>query len=442
LIAVSEDSSYLRLKNQLIASTGLAFYADRDEELSKLIGQRLSDLRLPDCSSYTKFLADRVKGEAEMDVLIAKLTIGETSFFRDPEQFTAIRDVILPEILERKQSSKQLRIWSAGCATGAEPYSLAILMERELSDRIAGWEIAIHATDLNRGFLAKAVEGKFRAWTLRSIADEVKRECFSKEGLLWAIHPRYKQWISFAQMNLVENDFPILPFDLILCRNVMIYFSREVNRRLIGRFHESLEDYGWLVVGGAEHNPEDYHAYSAVDAAGTKLYQKRSIQCKPVEPMRKPELQSWLAPVRKPCAAPAAGTKAQLDIEDLRQFADSGDWESGSEFGRRLLAQDRLNPEIHFYLALIFENLAIVGEPERSLRQALYLDRNFALAHYHLGLALKRDGEIAGAARSFGNVLKVLNSMPDDAAVTAGRGITAISLKKLARMHLGSFDAI
>ncbi len=140
-----------------------------------------------------------------MDVLIAKLTIGETSFFRDPEQFAAIREVILPEILERKQSSKQFRIWSAGCATGAEPYSLAILMARELSDRIAGWEISIHATDLNRGFLAAAKEGKFRTWTLRSIADEVKHECFSQEGSTWTIHPRYKRWISFRQMNLVEK---------------------------------------------------------------------------------------------------------------------------------------------------------------------------------------------------------------------------------------------
>jgi chemotaxis protein methyltransferase CheR len=212
----------------------------------------------------------------------------------------------------------------------------------------------------------------------------------------------------------------------------MIYFSPEVNRRLIGRFHQSLKDCGWLVVGAAEHNLEDYNAFSAVDAAGAKLYQKRTVQCKPLEPVR-----PWPAPVRKPRAPPAA-PKATLDIENLRQFADRGDWESGSEYGRRLLAQDRLNPEIHFYLALIFEDLAIVGEPERSLRQALYLDRNFALAHYHLGLSLKRAGEIAGAARSFGNVLKVLNRMPDAAAVTAGRGITAIGLKKLAKMHLGT----
>jgi chemotaxis protein methyltransferase CheR len=434
LNAVGADPSYAGLKNRLIASTGLAFYSDRDKELTELIGQRLVDLRLPDCTAYTNFLARSVEGEAEIEVLIAKLTIGETSFFRDPEQFAAIRQLVLPDILNRKQSTKQLRIWSAGCATGAEPYSLAMLMERELADRLAGWQIAIHATDLNRGFLAKAADGKFREWTLRSTAEDVKRGCFSQEGLTWTIHPRYKQWISFAHMNLVGNEFPILPFDLILCRNVMIYFSPEVNRRLIGRFHQSLEDGGWLVVGAAEHNLEDYNEFSAVNAAGTKLYQKKAIK------ERRLEVIPELAPAPKLPAPPAAVPKPAIDIEGLRQLADCGDWESASVYGRRLLMRDRLNPEIHFYLALIFENLAIGNEPEQSLRLALYLDRNFALAHYHLGLALKRDGKTADAARSFGNVLRVLQRKPDDAAVKAGHGITAISLKKLAKMHLGSSD--
>ncbi len=112
-------------------------------------------------------------------------------------------------------------------------------------------------------------------------------------------------------------------------------------------------------------------------------------------------------------------------MEGLRQLADRGDWQGAAEYGQRLLTQDRLNPEIHFYQALIFENLGIADEAERSLRQAIYLDRNFALAHYHLGLALKRDRQMRAAARSFGNVLKVLAGMPDDAIVTAGPGVTA-----------------
>jgi len=138
-------------------------------------------------------------------------------------------------------------------------------------------------------------------------------------------------------------------------------------------------------------------------------------------------------------AAPVVA--AAPTMEHLRHLADCGDWQSASDYGMKLLTRDRLNPETHFYLALIFENLGIANEPQRSLRQVLYLDRTFALAHYHLGLALKREGQLAGAARSFGNVLRVLEGAPDDGIVVAGGGITAIGLKELAKMNLGSSDA-
>ena len=107
----------------------------------------------------------------------------------------------------------------------------------------------------------------------------MKRECFSNEGSTWTIHPRYKQWISFRQMNLVEGEFSTpfdmrTDFDLILCRNVMIYFAPEGCRRLVGRLYKSLGDEGWLVVGASEHNPEYYTAFRTVNAAGARVYQK------------------------------------------------------------------------------------------------------------------------------------------------------------------------
>ncbi len=437
----SHDPAYGRLKDHLIASTGLAFYADRDILLTELIAERLSDLGLRDCSSYAEFLAAGEKGSAEMDVLISQLTIGETYFFRDEAQFAAIRDIILPDILERNRLSRQLRIWSAGCATGAEPYSLAILLARELADKIDGWQVAIYATDLNRSYLTQAAEGKFQAWALRSTSDEVKRQCFSNAGLIWTIHPRYKQWVSFHYMNLAGSEFstPLAAgsyFDLILCRNVMIYFAPEVTRRLIGHFHQSLEDEGWLVVGASECDLENYKAFRTVNATGASLYQKKAlpggwmeVAAEPPRPLAAPR------PPAEPLAKPP-GEPGRADMEGLRQLTDRGDWQAAAEYGQRLLAQERLNPAIHFHQALVFENLGIIDESERSLRQAIYLDRKFAMAHYHLGLALKRDRKIRAAARSFGNVLKVLAGMPDDAIVAAGPGITVTELMELTKMHL------
>jgi chemotaxis protein methyltransferase CheR len=449
---VFQDPGYGQLKDHLIESTGLAFYADRDEPLARLVAERLAVLGLRNCSSYAEFLTYGETGCAEMDVLIAQLTIGETYFFRDEEQFAAIRDVILPDILARKRCSKQLLIWSAGCATGAEPYSLAILLERQLGVGMSGWQIRIHATDLNRTFLTQAAAGKFRAGALRSTSDAVKRECFVKEGLTWTIHPRYKQWILFHQMNLMESDFSTsfpagTHFDLIVCRNVMIYFSREVNGRLISQFHQSLGDGGWLVVGAAESNMDNLKMFSGVNAAGARLFQKMPFPSGLLEAGPQaddPQPRSTSEPA---AAAPAGHSPPRhsqpdpllvvpADLDGLRRLADHGDWQGAAEYGKQLLSQNGLNAEVHFYHALIFEKLGIVDEPEISLRHAIYLDRKFALAHYHLGLALKRGGQLAAAERCFGNVVKVLAGLPDIAIVTAGAGVTVTGLKELAKMHL------
>lgn len=447
---VSQDAAYSPLKDQLIAETGLAFYRNRDALLAELIGERLSVLGLCDCSAYAEFLSDGQGGKAEMDVLMEQLTIGETYFFRDEDQFAAIRDVIFPDILERKRFSRELRIWCAGCANGAEPYSLAILLQRELADRIAGWQVGIDATDLNRSFLAQAEAGRFRAGALRSTSDQVKRECFSRDGLVWTIHPRYKEWVSFRQVNLMESEFNTsfpagTDFDLVLCRNVMIYFSGPVNNRLIEQFHRSLGDGGWLVVGAAEANMDNLKVFRAVNATGTRLFQKMARAVTATEVARQPIVLPPVTapgppagPFSKPPPAARLANPATADVEGLRQLADRGEWRRAAEYGRRLLEEDGLNAEIYFYRALVFEKLGIAGEPERSLRRALYLDRNFALAHYHLGVALKRSGQVGTAARSFGNVLKVLAGLPDLAMVTAGPGVTVAGLKGLAKMHLAT----
>jgi chemotaxis protein methyltransferase CheR len=343
LTAVAQDVAYNRLKDKLIASTGLAFYADRNQLLTELIDARLALLGMRDCSAYLKLLADDGKGAAEMELLVGQLTIGETYFFRDEGQFAAIRDVILPDILERNQHSKQLRIWSAGCATGAEPYSLAILLNRELAGRIEGWQISICASDLNRNYLIQAAEGTFRPWALRSLSDELKRECFTNQGKLWTVHPRYKQWISFHHMNLVGSEFSMPGteggrFDLILCRNVMIYFGPEANRRLITQFHQSLVDGGWLVVGASEHNNDHFTAFRTVNVTDAKLYQKvaaplSAAALAPVKDLAQPALPQAAMP--EPTAAQP--TAPRPDMACLRALLDHGDWRGAAELSQRLL---------------------------------------------------------------------------------------------------------
>lgn len=444
---VTEDRAFGLLKQHLIAITGMAYYADRDQDLAELIGRRVAMLGLADCAVYYALLADNNAGRTELDVLIAQLTIGETYFFRDREQFNALRDVVLPEILERKQGCKQLRIWSAGCSNGAEPYSLSILLGRELGHRLADWEVSILATDISQPSLAQAKQGTFGEWAFRSTPVELRRECFWEDGEGWTIRPEFKQWVSFAPLNLVETDFQSPPlqnanFDLILCRNVMIYFDRQVARRLIHGFHESLSEGGWFLVGAVENNLEDFNSFHAVSALGATMYQKVKG-----EAQREPEKTLTALPWPPESARlnmgtlPAPGPEAPAraagpNIDGLRRLADRGDSNSAIRYCRQLLALDRLNPRVYFYHALLSEQLGNAEEAERSLRQAIYLDRGFLLAHYHLGLTLAKKKDLRAAARSLENVLQLAEEVPGDQPVAEGDGVTVAGLKALTKMHL------
>ncbi|HTU24642.1 MAG TPA: protein-glutamate O-methyltransferase CheR, partial [Pirellulales bacterium] len=301
-----DDPYYARLKDHVIAATGLAYYNDRDDDLSAHFERRLTELALADCGAYYTLLLSGAEGVVELDRLIEELTIGETFFFRHRELFDALRDQVLPAAIRRNRASRRLRIWSAGCSFGAEPYSLSILLKRDLAHLVHGWDISILATDVNRRFLDAARRGQFEDWAFRGVPAELREECFRSTGKRWSIAPQLREGVSFHYHNLVEQTFPSLAhnlfgFDLILCRNVMIYFGKDVVRRLITQFHDSLNPEGWLLVGHVEPNPELYRAFQTLNASGAVLYQKppaRQSLTAPPEPDRKPAADLCTAPLK------------------------------------------------------------------------------------------------------------------------------------------------
>ncbi len=454
---LTDDPSYPRLKDHLIASTGLAYYADKDRDLVTHVARRLATSGVRDCASYLALLGGEPRGQAELDALIEDLTIGETFFFRHRELFDALRDVVLPERLTRDGHSRQLRIWSAGCSTGAEAYSLSILLRRDLGLRLAGREVSILGTDINRHFLTRAREGVFDSWALRNTPEEMKRTCFTPDGNGWRINPEYREGVSFQYHNLVTQHFPSLvnnlfAFDVILCRNVTIYFSTVIVRPLIDHFYQSLVEGGWLLVGHAEPNLELFRAFRTVNAPGAVLYQKSepaishqlSAVSQPTNPLpwvppSLPDLAPWT--VTSP-APPASAAPARAEPRDIRALADRGDFDRAAALCQEMLDRDKLNPTVHFYHALVLEQTGRHGEAEQALRRVIYLDRAFVPGHYYLGLLLQRQARTEPAARSFRNVLQLLARTDDARILDEGDGISAGELRKLTQMHLAVLEGI
>ncbi|HVZ16831.1 MAG TPA: CheR family methyltransferase, partial [Terriglobales bacterium] len=344
--------------------------------------------------------------------------------------------------------TRRLRIWCAGCADGAEPYSLSILLRRELAHLLFGWEVSILGTDINRQSLAIAREGRFEAWSLRATPEHLKQACFVKHDKHWTITPEYKAGISFQFHNLAEHSFPThagdpSPFDLIICRNVMIYFGPHLMDRIVRQFHACLAPGAWLLVGPSEPNMTSFTSFHAVNAPGVTLYQRPG---KTIPDFISPLLSFPEPAPPKPAVAqsvelpPAlsADSRPLPTLADLRKCIDQGDLENAARCGKELVESDKLNALVHFHYALVMDEMGDATESEKSLRRAIYLDRQSVLPHYHLGRLLQARGDGRQAARCFENALNLLELLPSDSVFPDSDGITAAELRRLAQMQIES----
>jgi len=479
------DADFLRLKALLIRRTGHFYYEDKDDLLWERVRRRLRVLGLPGAAAYLDRLQDPALGEAEWTALEAEITIGETFFFRYAEQFAALRQTILPQLLERNRATRRLRIWSAGCANGSEPYSLAILLHELLGDALPDWRITILGTDLNEASLAAAREAVFSPWSLRSLPAELRERDFTAEGRGWRLRPRHRAMVRFQRHNLLDLLEPgaaleMNEFDLILCRNVLIYFHPETVPQLVRALAERLVPGGWLLLGHAEPQPGFARFLRPVSLPGTAAWQ-REAEDLPVlpepswpqpepslpepsaspEPSDRPSLPdpTWPAPrapgaeaawpatgapyPRRPLPRPPAAPPPQAPLpadgsllEAVRRRADLGDLVGARLACREALAREPANALLNFYDAVLAHAQGQAAEAERAFRRTIALRDDFAMAHYQLGLLLLREGRRMPGRKAIAAAARIVHALPDHAALEEGDGMTAGELREAARLQL------
>jgi chemotaxis protein methyltransferase CheR len=184
--------------------------------------------------------------------VIEAMTTHETSFYRDPQCFFTLRDKILPELIQKRSAVRRLTIWSAACSSGQEPYSL-LMMLREQFPALAGWTIRILATDISAPILARAKEGRYSQLEVnRGLHAKLLIKYFSPRGLDWQIDDSLRKNIEFCKMNLLDGPGAFGPFDLVLLRNVLIYFDAPAKQTILQRIKNSLNKDGNLIIGAAE----------------------------------------------------------------------------------------------------------------------------------------------------------------------------------------------
>jgi chemotaxis protein methyltransferase CheR len=261
---------------------GLSFQAQRRADLERGIAAACRQFRYENVEKFIDRIFSSTFEKNEIEILASHLTVGETYFFRDRKSFEALESRIFPSLIEsRRQTGRRIRIWSAGCCTGEEPYSIAILLYQLLPD-IKEWNVTLLATDINPQFLEKASRGVYGEWSFRDMPEGIKEKYFTKvkEGG-FRLKSFIREMVTFGYLNLAEDVYPSLlnntnAMDVIFCRNVTMYFTPTVTENVISNLCRCLLEKGWLAVSPTETSAFLGARLATVQFPGAIFYQKDS----------------------------------------------------------------------------------------------------------------------------------------------------------------------
>ncbi|MBX3352260.1 MAG: protein-glutamate O-methyltransferase CheR [Phycisphaeraceae bacterium] len=248
------DAQFTKLRKVIYDRSGIYFQDTKKYVLESRLGRRLQELEFESYDQYITFLTVGPYRDDEFQEMFNRITINETSFFRNEPQLDVFEKQILPELLEKRATSKRLRIWSAACSTGEEPYTLAMLVHRTLGVRLADWRVEILGTDISEKALEVATKGEYTTYSIRSTPSLAMERYFKKNGPLFIVDPTIKSMVNFEHHNLKDRLGAKRhgTWDVIFCRNVLIYFDKAMKEQVINTFAEQLAVDGTMFIGHSE----------------------------------------------------------------------------------------------------------------------------------------------------------------------------------------------
>jgi len=382
-----------------------------------------------------------VGGQAELfRAFVARLAIGETHFFRIAPQIAALREVVFPQLLAARAAVRRLACWSAGCSTGEEPYTLAILL-RELLGDTPDWQLRLLGTDLSEPALALARQARYREWSFRETPSWVRARYFTRAGDDWQLDERVRRMIAFAPLNLVDDPFPSPGgsehFDLIFCRNVTIYFSHAVAHRLYERFAAALAPDGWLIVGPSDPTPPPGIGLEAVYLLGTVLWRHTPVVAPPGDVAASDSVRRRPNPLASRPSGPPAPPAVPLDeLVAARAFLARGERVEGRAALRAYVERAPLAETAHRLLGLLALEEGDYAVALESLRRATFLAADDPLAQFGLGRVYRALGDETRAAAAFRHARRILAPLAADATVPGDDTLSIAHLRRAVEAQL------
>ncbi len=487
-----------RFRGIVAGRLGLQFEDSKLGFLADVLRKRLEAGR-QESAYYLHQLECDPRSDGETAELARELTVGETYFYRNREQFRAFAEVALPQRMRARRPHRHIKVLSAGCASGEEAYTLAIILREALPD--PSWNVSIRAVDVNPAALERAASAKFSPWALRETPPEARERWFRPAGRDLVLVDEIRSAVSFERRNLTADDADLWrqgEYDVIFCRNVIMYFSPEKMRGVVARIAASLAP-GGSSFSATPKRCAGFRRSSTSSTPTTRSITRsaarvtRSARCSGIAEIRHtaPAVASpvadmstsWFdaisqaseriralgtpaAPVVPPliAAAPKWNLARVLDLLQLERFAEalelvrgmpaeaskdsdvllltavllahSGQLAAAAEVASRLLVKDEMSAGAHYVLALSYEG---IGDPAAAANHdhfAVYLDPDFAMPRLHLGLLAKRAGDAAAARRELSEALLLLEREDASRLLLFGGGFTREGLIALCQAEL------
>lgn len=441
---------------------GLNIREQDHDKIWQNILARMKEIHIDSANNYYQILSsDTETSKKEWQELFKFLTVNESYFLRDKGQFSLLRHTILPELIQRQRHrNKSLRIWSAGCSTGEEPYSLAILI-KELIPDIEQWQIFILGTDIYQQVIQQAEKGIYRDWSFRISQDNWQKSYFKPCGNGWQINPEIRKIVKFKTNNLVQDIFPdrqedIYDFDLILCRNVFVYFDYKTIALVMNKFHNCLKNQGYLITSHAEVCGQDYHQFKVIIFPESLVYQKfdKDVNYPRTPVINYPSLikeQKFHVEPKKIDLLPSVPHDNQYLLQEAEKlfynkdylgaitkaeeiiavkpkdfaacyllaqiYANLGQYEQAQQFCQRAIDLNYSAIPPYYLLVNIAEETNDVEFAKILLKKIIYLAPDSVLAYVQLGDIHEKQQQKQQAKKMYHAALQVLSNLPGNAFV-------------------------
>jgi chemotaxis protein methyltransferase CheR len=484
--AIAKDltvEEFRRFRDHIQEHAGIYLEEQKLDSLRISIVTRATRLGVLAVDEYYDLLTE---SDEEFRELLNLITINETSFFRFPQQYEALKARVLPEILETKPSgNRALRVWSAGCSTGEEPYSIAMTIA-DLGIEGLGWQPQVMGTDVSTKALGVARRGVYREKTVANLAQDTLDRYFEAVDEGYRVRERIRNTVDFGYQNLIKEPYPLSlmgNWDVIFCRNVTIYFRLESTKRVVANFFSSLNEGGYLFIGHSETLSGISDDFEAMEIGGVFLYRKprgrtrgalvgfdssyermkrvtgrtdaEKPEAEPGEDVRPEDESDTTVEERVELARELVGDgrheEARILLEEAVELeplnvdarllaafsrADAGEYSEALAECERALAINPLLAGARYVLGMIHLRRDDLTAAVSEFKKAVYLDSDFVLAHLNLANIYRRQSKWASACRSYENAIASLDRNTEGEWTEFMGGFTADLIRKTCERSL------